>query len=113
VLGYKEIHIGEHERACYILGDTLKDNKSNKTLRIGINIILVLLLIGAIQMFYDEDSTNDHFGGLFMIAFFGIKIVSSFMMSIKEGDKKSVFIDLGLVIFSVLLLVVTSVKYFF
>lgn len=48
-----------------------------------------------------------------MMAFFGIKIVSSFMMSIKEGDKKSVFIDLGLVIFSVLLLVVTSVKYFF
>ncbi|HDR6270881.1 TPA: hypothetical protein QCU37_004476 [Bacillus cereus] len=95
------------------MGDTLKDNKSNKTLRIGINIILVLLLIGAIQMFYDEDYTNDRFGGLFMMVFFGIKIVSSFMISLKEGDKKSVFIDLGLVIFSVLFLVVTSVKYFF
>ncbi|HDR8124725.1 hypothetical protein V7652_10120 [Bacillus thuringiensis] len=95
------------------MGDTLKDNKSNKVLKIVTNIVLILLIIGAIQMFYDEDSTNDHFGGLFMMAFFGIKIVSSFMMSIKEGDKKSVFIDLGLVIFSVLLLVVTSVKYFF
>ncbi|PGH68557.1 hypothetical protein CN894_23105 [Bacillus thuringiensis] len=95
------------------MGDTLKDNKSNKTLRIGINIILVLLLIGAIQMFYDEDSTNDHFGWLFMMVFFAIKIISSFMISLKEGDKKSVFIDLGLVIFSVLFLVVTSVKYFF
>lgn len=94
-------------------GDTLKDNKSNKVLRIGTNIVLILLIIGAIQMFYDEDSTNDHFGWLFMMVFFAIKIISSFMISLKEGDKKSVFIDFGLVIFSVLLLFVTSVKYFF
>ena len=97
----------------YILGDTLKDNKSNKVLKIGTNIVLILLIIGAIQMFYDEDSTNDHLGWLFMMVFFAIKIISSFMISLKEGDKKSVFIDLGLIIFSVLLLVVTSVKYFF
>jgi hypothetical protein len=95
------------------LGDTLKDNKSNKVLKIGTNIVLILLIIGAIQMFYDEDSTNDHLGWLFMMVFFAIKIISSFMISLKEGDKKSVFIDLGLIIFSVLLLVVTSVKYFF
>ncbi len=108
MLKYKEIYIGEYERACYILGDTLKNNKSNKTFRIGINIILVLLLIGAIQMFYDEDSTNDHFGGLFMMVFFGIKIISSFMISLKEGDKKAVYIDLGLVVLCILLLIVTS-----
>ncbi|EOP14011.1 hypothetical protein ICS_00843 [Bacillus cereus BAG2O-3] len=48
-----------------------------------------------------------------MMVFFGIKIISSFMISLKEGDKKAVYIDLGLVVFSVLLLVVTSVKYFF
>ncbi|AFQ28544.1 hypothetical protein P4493_06755 [Bacillus thuringiensis] len=95
------------------MGDTLKDNKSNKVLKIGTNIVLILLIIGAIQMFYDEDSTNDHLGWLFMMVFFAIKIISSFMISLKEGDKKSVFIDLGLIIFSVLLLVVTSVKYFF
>jgi hypothetical protein len=55
------------------LGDTLKDNKSNKALKIGTNIILILLIIGAIQMFYDEDSTNDHFGGLFMMVFLELK----------------------------------------
>ena len=38
-------------RACYILGDILKDNKSNKALKIGTNIVLILLIIGAIQMF--------------------------------------------------------------
>ncbi|MGE6595268.1 hypothetical protein [Bacillus proteolyticus] len=95
------------------MGDTLKDNKSNKALRIGTNVILVLLLVGAIQMFYDKDNTNDHYGGLFIMVFWIIKMISSFTISLKEGDKKSVFIDLGLVIFSVLLLVVTSVKYFF
>ncbi|MDC2943525.1 MULTISPECIES: hypothetical protein [Bacillus cereus group] len=90
------------------MGDILKDNKSNKLLKIGTNIILVLLLIGAIQMFYDDDYTNDHFGGLFMMVFFIIKIVSSFLISLKEGDKKAVFIDLGLVVLCVLLLIVTS-----
>ncbi|MCC2463672.1 hypothetical protein LKL90_25205, partial [Bacillus mobilis] len=85
-------------------GDTLQDNKLNKALKIGTNIILILLIIGAIQMFYDEDPTNDHFGGLFMMVFFGIKIISNFMMSIKEGDKKSIFIDVGLMIFLFFLL---------
>ncbi|KOS25300.1 hypothetical protein ADK18_23735 [Bacillus anthracis] len=80
------------------MGDILKDNKSNKILKVGTNIILVLLLIGAIQMFYDDDYTNDHFGGLFMMVFFGINIISSFIMSIKEGDKKAVFLDVGLMI---------------
>ncbi|MED3035231.1 hypothetical protein AVT_19265 [Bacillus tropicus] len=90
------------------MGDILKDNKSNKILKIGTNIILVLLLIGAVQMFYDDDYTNDHFGWLFMMVFFAIKIVSSFLISLKEGDKKAVFIDLGLVVLCVLLLIVTS-----
>ncbi|EPY7712544.1 hypothetical protein ACN1JM_004796 [Bacillus pacificus] len=90
------------------MGDILKDNKSNKALKIGTNIILILLIIGAIQMFYDEDPTNDHFGGLFMMVFFIIKIISSFLISLKEGDKKAVFIDLGLVVLCVLLLIVTS-----
>ncbi|MDA2141047.1 hypothetical protein PDN64_23440 [Bacillus cereus group sp. Bc256] len=90
------------------MGDILKDNKSNKALKIGTNIILILLIIGAIQMFYDEDPTNDHFGGLFMMVFFAIKIVSSFLISLKKGDKKAVFIDLGLVVLCVLLLIVTS-----
>ncbi|HDR7253684.1 TPA: hypothetical protein QCW96_003016 [Bacillus pacificus] len=90
------------------MGDILKDNKSHKALKIGTNIILILLIIGAIQMFYDEDPTNDHFGGLFMMVFFIIKIISSFLISLKEGDKKAVFIDLGLVVLCVLLLIVTS-----
>ncbi|EJP88510.1 hypothetical protein [Bacillus cereus] len=93
------------------MGAELKDNKLNKAVKIGTNIVLILLIIGAIQMFYDEDSTNDHFGGLFMMVFFGIKIISNFMMSIKEGDKKAVLLDVGLVVISCVLLFVFSVKY--
>ncbi|MCU4990314.1 hypothetical protein OCF10_15425 [Bacillus cereus] len=95
------------------MGETLKDNKSSKVLKIGTNIILILLIIGAIQMFFDEDYTNDHFGGLFMMVFFGIKIISSFMVSLKEGDKKAVLLDVGVVVISCVLLVVFSMKYFF
>ncbi|TKI93156.1 hypothetical protein FC699_18475 [Bacillus wiedmannii] len=95
------------------MGDTLKDNKLNKALKIGTNIVLILLIIGAIQMFYDEDSTNDYFGGLFMMVFWIIKMISSFTISLKEGDKKSVLLDLGLVLFSFYLIFVYSTKYFF
>ncbi|MFE6134686.1 hypothetical protein [Bacillus sp. NPDC057893] len=95
------------------MGAELKNNKSNKVLKIGTNIILILLIIGAIQMFYDEDYTNDHFGWLFLVAFWMVKSISGFTISLKEGDKKSVLIDLGLVLCSFYLFFVYSMKYFF
>ncbi|MFD6508144.1 hypothetical protein [Bacillus sp. NPDC060175] len=95
------------------MGAELKNNKSNKVLKIGTNIILILLIIGAIQMFYDEDNTNDHFGWLFLVAFWMVKSISGFTISLKEGDKKSVLIDLGLVLCSFYLFFVYSMKYFF
>jgi len=98
---------------CYILGDTLQDNKSNKVLRIGTNIIIILLIIGAIQMFYDKDYTNDHFGWFFFAIFWVIKSISSSKVSLKDRDKKSVLLDVGLVVISFVFLVVFSVKYFF
>ncbi|ACM14909.1 Uncharacterised protein [Streptococcus pneumoniae] len=95
------------------MGDILKDNKSNKILKIGTNIILVLLLIGAIQMFYDDDYTNDHFDWLFFAIFWVIKSISSSKISLKDRDKKSVLLDVGLVVISCVLLAAFSVKYFF
>lgn len=95
------------------MGDTLKDNKPNKALKIGTNIVLILLIIGVIQMFYDEDSTNDHFGWLFFAIFFVIKSISSSKLSFKDRDKKSVLLDVGLVVISCVLLIVFSMKYFF
>ncbi|KAB7659900.1 hypothetical protein GBN78_00630 [Bacillus sp. B2-WWTP-C-10-Post-4] len=95
-----------------MLGDILKDNKSNKALKIGTNIVLILLIIGAIQMFYDEDSMNDYFGWVFFEIFWVIKSISSSKVSLKDRDKKSVLLDVGLVVISFIFLVVFSVKYF-
>ncbi|NWK67710.1 hypothetical protein HWX41_01030 [Bacillus paramycoides] len=95
------------------MGDELKNNKSNKALRIGTNIIIILLIIGAIQMFYDKDYTNDHYGWLFLMICWIVRSVFSITISLKEGDKKSVLLDLGLVLFSFYLIFVYSTKYFF
>ncbi|HDR7793468.1 TPA: hypothetical protein QCY19_002039 [Bacillus luti] len=96
-----------------MLGAELKNNKSNKALKIGTNIVLILLIIGVIQMFYDEDSTNDHFGWLFFAIFWVIKSISSSKVSLKDRDKKSVLLDVGLVVISCVLLFVFSMTYFF
>ncbi|QWI18960.1 hypothetical protein EXW48_24460 [Bacillus wiedmannii] len=95
------------------MGDTLKDNKLSKALRIGTNVVIILLIIGAIQMFYDEDYKNDHYGWLFLIVCWIVRSVFSITISLKEGDKKSVLLDLGLVLFSFYLIFVYSTKYFF
>ncbi|MED1567200.1 hypothetical protein [Bacillus paramycoides] len=95
------------------MGDEVKNNKSNKALRIGTNIIIIILIIGAIQMFYDEDYTNDHYGWLFLVIGWIVRSVFSITISLKEGDKKSVLLDLGLVLFSFYLIFVYSTKYFF
>ncbi|PQZ53641.1 MULTISPECIES: hypothetical protein [Bacillus] len=96
------------------MGDyTLKNNKANRALRVGTNVVLILLILGAIQMFYDEDYTNDHLGWLFLVVFWMVKSISGFTISLKEGDKKSILIDLGLVLCSFYLFFVYSMKYFF
>ncbi len=91
----------------------MKNNKANRALRVGTNVVLILLILGAIQMFYDEDYTNDHLGWLFLVVFWMVKSISGFTISLKEGDKKSILIDLGLVLCSFYLFFVYSMKYFF
>jgi len=90
----------------------LKNNKSNRALRVGANIVFILLLLGAFQMFFDENYTNDHFGGLFLITFWMLRSIYGFTISLKEGNKKLALIDLGLVIFAFYFLFSQSIKYF-
>ncbi|MEK4697977.1 hypothetical protein MKX31_29015 [Bacillus sp. FSL M8-0063] len=78
----------------------MKSNKSNRTLKVGTNIVLILLILGAFQMFFDENYTNDHFGWLFLITFWVIRSMYGFTVSLKEGNKKLALIDLGLIIFA-------------
>ncbi|AIW87902.1 putative membrane protein [Bacillus mycoides] len=51
-------------------------------------------------MFFDENYTNDHFGELFLIAFWMVRSIYGFIISLKEENKKLALIDLGLVIFA-------------
>ncbi|EEM02911.1 hypothetical protein [Bacillus pseudomycoides] len=90
----------------------MKNNKSNRALRVGANIVFILLLLGAFQMFFDENYTNDHFGGLFLITFWMLRSIYGFTISLKEGNKKLALIDLGLVIFAFYFLFSQSIKYF-
>ncbi|WP_242221352.1 hypothetical protein [Bacillus cereus group sp. BfR-BA-01380] len=91
----------------------MKNNKSNRALRVGTNIVLILLFLGAIQMFFDENYTNDHFGWLFLIAFWMVRIIYGFIINLKEGNKKLALVDLVLVIFVFYFLFSQSIKYFF
>ncbi|PEU16101.1 hypothetical protein [Bacillus sp. AFS019443] len=91
----------------------MKNNKSNRVLRVGTNIVLILLLLGAFQMFLDENYTNDHFGWLFVMAFWMVKGIYGFTISLKEGDKKLALIDLVLAIFAFGVLFSQIIKYFF
>ncbi|MCQ6544404.1 hypothetical protein [Bacillus wiedmannii] len=79
----------------------------------GTNIIIILLIIGVIEMFYDEDYTNDHFGGVFLVLGWIVRSMFNITIGLKEGDKKSVLFDVGLVVISCVLLFVFSMKYFF
>ncbi len=51
--------------------------------------------------------------GSFFAIFWVIKSISSSKVSLKDRDKKSVLLDVGLVVISFVFLVVFSVKYFF
>jgi hypothetical protein len=92
--------------------DTLKNNKSNKALRIGKNIVLILLTVGVIQIFFDEDPKNDLLGWLLLMLFWTGRGIYSLVISLKEGDKKSVAIDCVFVVFAVSFLVYGSINYF-
>ncbi len=50
--------------------------------------------------------------GSFFAVFWVIKSISSSKVSLKDRDKKSVLLDVGLVVISFVFLVVFSVKYF-
>ncbi|PEP92412.1 hypothetical protein CN582_25055 [Bacillus wiedmannii] len=90
----------------------MKSNKSNRTLKVGTNIVLILLILGAFQMFFDENYTNDHFGWLFLITFWVIRSIYGFTVSLKEGNKKLALIDLGLIIFAFYFLFSQGIRYF-
>ncbi|OQR53160.1 hypothetical protein [Bacillus sp. CDB3] len=82
----------------------MENNKLNRAFRIGINIVLGLLFLGAVQMFFDKDQTNDHFGYVFLVAAWMVNSVKQFTINVKEGDKKDVLFWLSAMIISFFIL---------
>ncbi|MCT2536283.1 hypothetical protein NC661_13400 [Aquibacillus koreensis] len=76
----------------------MSNGKSKKVLRIVTNIILVIILIGATQMFFDNNYHNDHYGWLFILAFWMVRCLYEFIINIQDGNKKSAVFDLALLI---------------
>ena len=90
----------------------MKKESLNKVPKILMNIILILLVIGAIQMFFDDNYRNDHFGSLFLIAFWIVRCLYGFIVSFKKGEKKLALVDLVLGIVAFYFLVSRSINYF-
>ncbi|MBN8207920.1 hypothetical protein JI666_04075 [Bacillus sp. NTK071] len=90
----------------------MKEESLNKVPKILMNIILILLVIGAIQMFFDDNYRNDHFGWLFLIGFWMVRCLYGFIVSFKKGEKKLALVDLVLGIVAFYFLVSRSINYF-
>ncbi len=65
---------------------------------IGFTIIYVLLFIGAIQMYFDEDPFNNHIGGLFLGAFWLFRGIQMMIDDVLDEKRKSAIFNLFFVI---------------
>ena len=90
----------------------MKRENFNKLPTILINIVLVLLVLGAVQMFFDKNYTNDHFGWLFLLAFWMVRSLYGFIVSFRKGEKKLALVDLVLGIVALYFLASRSINSF-
>ncbi|MGP4081112.1 hypothetical protein ACTWQL_14480 [Pseudalkalibacillus sp. R45] len=60
-----------------------------KRLNIVFTIIYVPLIIGAIQMNFDEDPFNDHIGSLFLIALMVFQGIHMLINDLLDGKRKT------------------------
>ena len=86
--------------------------KLYKFFRFGTNIILILLILGAIQMFFDENASNDNFGWLILPAFWMIISLKGFISSVREGKKIFALVDLFFVFVICYFILSRSMNYF-
>ncbi|WP_221567893.1 hypothetical protein [Alkalihalobacillus sp. TS-13] len=64
-----------------------------KRLNIVFTIIYVPLIIGAIQMFFDENPFNDHIGSLFLIVLMMFQGIHIMIRDLLDGKKKTLFFN--------------------
>ncbi|MDQ0483909.1 hypothetical protein [Guptibacillus hwajinpoensis] len=93
------------------------ENKKNKMIRkgitIGCNLICGLTIVGAFQMIFDKNHSNDYVGGFFLLVFWMFLSLKQMINDMWDGKKQSAIINLLFTIVTMGLLIFGSVQYFF
>jgi len=90
----------------------MKNEKSTKkALNVTTNIILILVILGALTFFFDANGSNDHIGWLMLLAFWAIRSLYGFICSLQEGNKKLAIVDFELFTVAIYFLFTRSMEY--
>ena len=66
----------------------VKDKPVNKLIRIIFNIIYIVLIVGAIEFFFNNNHSDNHYGTISLLAFWVLRSLHVMLLSLWEGDKK-------------------------
>ena len=72
----------------------VKDRPVNKLIRIMFNIIYILLIVGAVEFFFNNNHSDDHYGTISLVAFWVLRSLHVMSLSLWEDDKKYAFFNL-------------------
>ena len=72
----------------------IKDKPVNKLIRIIFNIIYIVLIVGAIEFFFNNSHSDDHYGTISLLAFWILRSLHVMLLSLWEDDKKYAIFNL-------------------
>ncbi|MCA0987358.1 hypothetical protein [Guptibacillus algicola] len=86
--------------------------KRRKGFSIIVNFICALLIIGAIQMTFDESYQNNHLGGIFILGAYVVLSLKHMMKDLWNGNKKSAGLNILFGILALGIIVWWAFKHF-
>ena len=72
----------------------VKDKPVNKLIRIMFNITYIVLIVGAVEFFFNNNHSDDHYGTKSLLAFWVLRSLHVMLLSLWEGDKKYAIFNL-------------------
>ncbi|MGM0840063.1 MAG: hypothetical protein ACQEWE_05005 [Bacillota bacterium] len=84
----------------------------NKLLKISINVFLLSFIIAAWIMMFDDQPQNDSIGWMCLMAFWVFKSLYDAVISLRNGRKKTAFLDFLLTIVALGVLIWGGMRYF-
>ncbi len=74
------------------------DKPENRVIKIVFNMIYIVLILGAIHFFFDNNSLNNSLGALALLTFWIFRGIHQMLLSLWGNNRKSLLFDLLLVI---------------